>query len=267
MIIKYINRILYAALAALGLMTVVLFADTIVRSNETYTLAHEAFENQQYEMFLPVRYYHQDLVHDFLHVEADRTLHIKVYELIEQNGNILVEGFTIIILQTDGEALPHDFTAILQLANEDTLTAAGYQASGLPMYLVFVPSATTTFITRDLLTIDGIYRTLVSMDISLNDNTKISISLSVDINDFRLKNLVEHLETLPTESTGSIGVTPTVIINTTSAILISTLIYIGIVAGITILIFKRRNKKMGKAQATIHLQKDIEKLHQSNKNE
>ncbi|MFU8793076.1 MAG: hypothetical protein ACNA7K_03540 [Acholeplasmataceae bacterium] len=267
---KIFNRILFALVAAMGLYLVMDLSNERVVKDYINEVGTEALENSDYDFFVSARYYHQTPLYDDTFEFDAYSFLIKIYNvanIIETtDGFEVVEGFQIILHQTDGPTLEPPFAGrIITDDNDTVIEYIGLKISDLPAYTFVTGIPRATFFNASLFMTESTYHIPQSLDIVQGDTVLGSYTLLIEETDYQLKPLLEsYINThndVPTETFDEVGYSAVIDIDSSALVIRNAIIYVFIIAIITVLLFVVQKKHMGRKKATEGLQKDVEKLY------
>lgn len=276
-LIKIVNGFIIAVVTALGYLIAVSVTETTIRSQKINEQGQIAIDNQEYEYFLPVRYYNETPLYNFSVSENGYDLEIMVYnvayikadkteESIEYN---VYEGISLIILN-DHKHFQYFAEAKLILESGKEIVYNLTRVDKLPVYIIIENESNSNVILKDLFqTEESEYDPMVSVDI-YEDIEKDPI-LEIDFDHISedtftletpLKNyLLESNNEAPVESFDNVSVTPAFVISTVGPVLLVSAIYFLIVGVlIFLLVTYRKHRNLGKESPTKALEKDIDKI-------
>jgi hypothetical protein len=272
MLIKIINRVVFALVAALGLLLVFNLTDSYFKAKELVRLGEIAIQEGDIDSFLAVRFYRNEKIDTRRIVVGDSTYDFYLYNVAyiseTETGYVVKEGMTFLLHLIEGDGMP-DYTQVLFQSGEvDVVEQLGIRVFELPIYSGIDQVSMASVILVEKLTVDGVFQVIDSIEWLSDDVSIGSIDLEITAADFtigaELETYVATNEAVPTEPFGSVLITKTLIIDTSLQGFIAGLTYLSVVALLTILLFKRNKNKMGKKPPTLGLKRDIEKIHQEN---
>ncbi len=273
--IKYVNRIIYALLIAMGLMLVYNLTDTYARTLYLEEQGQIALENNDLSYFISVRFYDATPVHQETVTVGDVSIDLYIYQgayvQATDSGYTVVDGLYVLMHQTAGAALTDFFTVRFTSNNVVTQDFMGVRIAGLPLYSVIEENTHAALIKKSLFDSDGVYQTITNMTIFQETDVFASIPLSIDNTQFTVKAAIEDYMInnhgdVPDQSFGEVTMAPVIEIDTRSLVFRNIAIYIVVAVGVTYWIFKAR-KNLGKKEPTVGVQQDIEKLGEQHRKE
>lgn len=263
MLMKWINRVVYALVVAFGMMLVFNVVDSQVRSNELQILGLEAIEAGEYDSLLAVRFVHVDKLVSKAFSIADATFELYLYDAAfvrEENGSLVVHsGITALIRQTGGTPLSEPFS--IRYASGETAVALqmGFQILKLPVYSGVDPESLSAVVLKE-----DLPGPLTSFALIKDETVLVTIAIDVEASDLTVADAVadsiEANGTVPKESFGIVKVTPTVAIDTSLHVVFFAALYLIAVAIGTYLFFVYKRQKMGRVKPTQGVLKDIESI-------
>lgn len=269
MILKYITRIFYAVLAALGLMLVFYISDARARKDYLAETGAIALAEGRYEALLPGGYHVDEPLIDQEITIASKAFRMIVYEVgffrsVTDSAYQAEEGMTILLHQLEGDALEEMFDVVILTAASVEHRYIGYHVAPLDLYSVLKQDSGDSIIMASDFPDDTVITSIVIMDDIDGKIVHATITLNLFLTDLtireRLENEADTNGTIPTESFGDVVVIPRVRIDTSKAVLIGILIYIGAILGLTYLLFYYQKRRLGKNTPTEGVMKEIEKM-------
>ena len=275
MVWKYLNRLSFALLIAMGFMVVYMVTDASVRSNELTQLAEQAIQEGNDTFFISVRYFKETPIG-----QSDITINGSMFTMVlyetafiamVDEQPVIRDGFVFFLYQDSGDALPV-FQVRFLTNDQELLTYQGYQFFDFGIYTAQNETSRAQQITWDQLKIDDIAVNQIStIQIILPNQVIIEQSVLLERNDFTLKASLQayHQEnqTYPSESVDGINYQQPIVIHTSQAVLRNGIIYLVVVFLLTYFLYRYRNSRLGKAKPTEGLAKDLEKLRNKEKND
>jgi len=266
--IKYINRIIYALIVAVGFMVVYNLTDQYYRSLYLLEIGNEALAESDYEYFVSARFYNDvPLLDEVIQVD-DQSFKVMIYEgatiqYINQQY-IVSDGMLLLIHQLSGDALPQYFDVFVNAENDISEKYLGVQIFDLPLYTALHPVLSKPIIYKNLFVIDDQFNRITSFELSLGEDLLLEIPTDFDETDFTVKekldDYIEIYQKIPESSFDDVTMAIVHEIHTATPIIRNLSIYLIFVIIVTALLFTYRNKKMGKKSPTIGVMKDIQTL-------
>ncbi len=266
--IKYINRIIYSLVLALGLMLVFNLTDSYARTLYLEEQGAIALEANNYEYFISVRFYNDVPVIEETIQEGERIFDLKIYEVayisLVDEVYTTFDGLYILMHQTAGTSLTDFFTVRIMAGTSLSEDYMGFKIFSLPLYSAITEDTQSSLIKRELFEIDGIFQEITQIEIYQENDLFATVPLSINASDFTVKTEIEtYIATnneAPEDAFGNISMAPIIHINTTPIVLRNIAIYSVIVIAFTIAMFRVRNKRLGKKEPTDGVKQDIERL-------
>jgi hypothetical protein len=264
-----IRRIIFGIVAALGLSVVVIFTQQQVFNTVANELGEEAIASENFEFFISTRYYYKDILMDESVTFGDFTFDLKIYNVANirtiDGQYDVVEGFQIILHQTNEPFIDMPFSAILKTTNESVVVEfQGYQISQLPVFVFLDVDERSTFFSNRRFTQNEVLYLPNKIEILHFGAIIGSYDIQLEHEDFKLKHLletyIESNDTIPLESTQDIGYALVLEINSTREVFINTTIYVLGVFVFIYILFIRKRRSMGRAEASEGLKKDVLKI-------
>ncbi len=268
MVLKYINRILYALGIALGLIFVYNLSDSYARTIELQERGREALESSTYEAFMPTRYYNPTLLFDEIVEDSGVMYQVKIYEVayirLLEDELVVVDGIHVLMIQDDGP-LQTEFFQVQFVQESATIDYVGYRYFDLPVYSVMNAETATMFARREIFYNPSlVFEPITGFKVYQNEDVLFEIELDLQEDDFVIKEELESYIAIhndaPSEEDLHYALSPEVIIDTKPIVIRNLSIYIILSSLITYLIFKYRNKKLGRKDPTEALKKDLDRL-------
>ena len=269
--IKYINRIIYAMLAGIGLLLIFNLSQSYVITNFLIEEGQKALDEHNDAYFMPTRFYNEIPVTDFDYNHDAYVFNVKIYEVayVTMNDDDTLEaidGIFLFLEQISGPDLD-DVFEVEFVSLSQTITYTGRKQLTLPLYTTFEPDTNRTIVLKEAFYINGDYEFLTSIRIYQADTLTFDIAVNIDFNQFMIKDEINgYLNThdsAPTEAFDHVSVTPYVeVVDEGHIVARNMIIYTVMITGLTYVMFKyRKNKRLGKKEATPGLKEDIQKLH------
>lgn len=273
--IKYINRIIYSLLAALGLMIVFNLTDSYARTLYLETEGATALSENNYEYFISVRFYNDVPLIETTIQEGERSFDLMIYEVayiaLVDEQFIINDGLYLLMHQTAGDDLTDFFTVRISSGTTISEDYMGFKIFSLPLYSAITEDTQSSLIKKSLFESAGIFQEITQIEIYQENDLFVTIPLSIKSTDFTVKSQIEDYITLngeaPNAAFDHVSMAPIVHINTTPLVLRNIAIYAVIIITFTVVMFRVRNKRLGKKEPTIGVKQDIEKLEDHNRKE
>lgn len=273
--IKYVNRIIYALLAALGLMIVYNLTDSYARTLYLEEHGQIALDNNDLSYFISVRFYDATPVYQETVNVGDISFDLFIYQgayvQATETGYQVVDGLYVLMHQTSGASLTDFFTVRFSSGTAVTEDLMGVKIFKLPVYSAVEENSHAALIKKSLFEVNGTYQTITNLTIFQETDELVSIPLSIDASQYTVKAAIEdymtsHNGAVPDQAFGDVSMAPVIEIDTRSIVFRNIAIYIVFAGGITYWIFRAR-KKLGKKEPTIGVKQDIEKLGEQDRKE
>lgn len=272
MLIKYVNRMIFAFLAALGLLLVYNFTDSNVRKTEIKKEAIIALENNNLDFFVPFKYFNSTRLVDEIIETEDHTLHIMVYEVVlvstevSSNQYVFRDGLFFLMKMIEGPNWGEYYSVRLTASNNRQREYLGFRLLDLPIFSAMNQDTAVQFMDRSQFKSGDSIMPITKVDIFLEGIDEPYVSIPVNFTNERfsvLNQVVNYYDTegeLPNEPFGNVSISERLVINTSKWIYINTGIYLVLIGALTVFIFTYKKKYLGKKKSTIGVQKDIERL-------
>ncbi len=272
--IKYINRIIYALLAALGLMIVFNLTDSYARTLYLEEQGAIAIENNDYAYFISVRFYDEvPLVEETITV-SDRTFDLMIYQAayiqLVNETYVVHDGIYIMMHQTVGNSLNDFFTVRISSGTKITKDFMGVKIFSLPLYSVLDEDTQASLLKKSAFESDSVFQTITNITIFQDNDELTQIPVNIEETQFTVKtDIIDYINlngSAPDEAFGNVSMAPIIEIDTRPIVFRNIAIYIVFAIGVTVLIFTAR-KRLGKKEPTIGVKQDIEKLVEQDRKE
>lgn len=272
MLIKYINRILFAMIAAIGLLLTYNFTDSAVRKDGIRKAATVALENEDLDFFVPFKYYNNQRLFDQIIEAEDHTLHIMVYEVVLVSRSVTSDEFVFrdgiffLMEKIEGPSWGEYYSINVIASNNQQQEYLGFQLLDFPIFSAMNPDTAVQFIDRSQFKTGDIIMPITNIEMYLEGMEDPYISIPVNFTNERfsvMEQVVNYYETndeLPEEPFGNVSISTRVEIDATRWVILALAIYLLIVGGLTAFIFTYKKKTLGRKKATIGVEKDIERL-------
>ncbi|MBU1093858.1 MAG: hypothetical protein KKH01_05300 [Firmicutes bacterium] len=266
--IKYINRIIYSLVAALGLMLVFNLTDSYARTLYLEEQGAIALSENDYEYFISVRFYNEVPILETTIIEGERSIDLMIYEVAYiaaiNEEYIVNDGLYILMHQTSGADLTDFFTVRILAGTSISEDYMGFKIFSLPLYSAITEDTQSSLIKKSLFEIDGVFQEITQIEIYQDNDLFYTVPVSIQDTNFTVKTQIEDYlsanSEAPSEAFGNVSMAPIIHINTTALVLRNIAIYAVIVIVFTILMFRARNKRLGKKDPTEGVKKDLERL-------
>lgn len=272
MLIKYINRILFAMIAAIGLLLTYNFTDSAVRKDGIRKAATIALENEDLDFFVPFKYYnHVRLLDEVIEAE-DHTLHIMVYEVVlvsrsvSSDEFVFRDGIFFLMEKIEGPSWGEYYSINVVASNNQQQEYLGFQLLDFPIYSAMNPDTAVQFIDRSQFKTGDNIMPITNIEMYLEGMEEPYISIPVNFTNERfnvMSQVIDYYETneeLPEEPFGNVSISTRVEIDATRWVILALAIYLLVIGALTAFIFTYKKKTLGRKKATIGVEKDIERL-------
>lgn len=270
MVWKYIKRITYAIVIAVGLMLTYSLTDTTTRSKELKKVAEPALLAENYDVFVPSKYYNKVKLTDTVVVTENHKLRLMVYEVAYVTedvfkNEIVRDGIVFIMHMLEGDTFGKYYGLKVKTETSE-VEYLGRRVLDLPLYIAIDDETMTPIMDLALFNKDDIYQPIEKIEVYLEgeEDPYVYVDVNYPLEGFYLKEEMEayHAEndTYPTSDIGHITLAEGLIIQPSKWLLINTILYIVISLGLTIFLFTYQKKKLGRKEPTDNLKRDIEKL-------
>lgn len=272
MLIKYVNRMIFAFLAAIGLLLTYNFTDSAVRKDVIREAATEALANDDIDFFVPFKYFNADRLYDGIVETEDHTLHVMVYEVVlvstsvTSDEYVFRDGIFFLMEKIEGPKWGEYYSIKVVGSNNQQQEYLGFQLLDFPIYSAMNPDTAVQFIDRSQFKNGEMILPITQIDMYLEGMDEPYISIPVNFTNERftvMDQVVEYYETngeLPEEPFNNVSISTRVEIDSTRWVILAFAIYAFIIGGLTWFVFVRKKKTMGRKKATIGVEKDIERL-------
>lgn len=272
MLIKYVNRMIFAFLAAIGLLLTYNFTDSAVRKDVIREAATEALANDDIDFFVPFKYFNADRLYDGIVETEDHTLHVMVYEVVlvstslTSDEYVFRDGIFFLMEKIEGPKWGEYYSIKVVGSNNQQQEYLGFQLLDFPIYSAMNPDTAVQFIDRSQFRNGEMVLPITLIDMYLEGMDEPYVSIPVNFTNERftvMDQVVEYYETngeLPEEPFNNVAISTRVEIDSTRWVILAFAIYAFIIGGLTWFVFVRKKKTMGRKKATIGVEKDIERL-------
>ncbi|TNF07155.1 MAG: hypothetical protein EP317_05330 [Bacillota bacterium] len=276
--IKYINRIVLVLLAGLGLLTTYNLSEAHVISTYLNDKGEEAINEGNYTFFMPSRYYNDNILQEFTHVEGNRSFVVRIYEVArimsDDEGLRVEDGIFLLVEQLTGEDFPYTFDVEYQAGDDIVIPYVMKKQLSLPLYASIQKQTERTIVLKNDFYDEDTesYLSLSEIRLFQDNNFIITIPVNVDFDTFVIKEQIEtylasHENNAPTEDFDAVSVTERIVpVDHDNIILRNLIIYVSIIIILTIVFFRYKNNRLGRKKATEGLQKDVAKLKENQEN-
>ncbi len=272
MLIKYINRILFAMIAALGLLMTYNFTDSAVRKEGIRKAATIALENEDLDFFVPFKYYNNVRLLDEIIEAEDHTLHIMVYEVVlvsrsvTSNEFVFRDGIFFLMEKIEGPSWGEYYSINVVASNNQQQEYLGFQLLDFPIFSTMNPDTAVQFIDRSQFKTGDNIMPITNIEMYLEGMQDPYITIPVNFTNERfgvMNQVIDFYETngeLPEEPFGNVSISTRVEIDSTRWVILALAIYLLVIGALTAFIFTYKKKTLGRKKATIGVEKDIERL-------
>lgn len=272
MLIKYINRILFAMIAALGLLMTYNFTDSAVRKEGIRKAATIALENEDLDFFVPFKYYNNVRLLDEIIEAENHTLHIMVYEVVlvsrsvTSNEFVFRDGIFFLMEKIEGPSWGEYYSINVVASNNQQQEYLGFQLLDFPIFSTMNPDTAVQFIDRSQFKTGDNIMPITNIEMYLEGMQDPYITIPVNFTNERfgvMNQVIDFYETngeLPEEPFGNVSISTRVEIDSTRWVILALAIYLLVIGALTAFIFTYKKKTMGRKKATIGVEKDIERL-------
>jgi len=272
MLIKYINRILFAMIAALGLLMTYNFTDSAVRKEGIRKAATIALENEDLDFFVPFKYYNNVRLLDEIIEAEDHTLHIMIYEVVlvsrsvTSNEFVFRDGIFFLMEKIEGPSWGEYYSINVVASNNQQQEYLGFQLLDFPIFSTMNPDTAVQFIDRSQFKTGDNIMPITNIEMYLEGMQDPYITIPVNFTNERfgvMNQVIDFYETngeLPEEPFGNVSISTRVEIDSTRWVILALAIYLLVIGALTAFIFTYKKKTLGRKKATIGVEKDIERL-------
>jgi len=263
---------LFSLVIAFGLMAVYYMTEQYVITNYLMRLGTEALEDEDYVFFMPARFYKEEPIEDFIYTADDRVFVIRLYEVariqVLNDNYVVTDGLFFMMHQQSGRPLDSYFEVNYERSDDEIIEYLGVRQFTLDFYTAIVQSDSTPILLKEGFLVQDEYLSLVNINITLEDQTSFDIPVNVDFTTFTLKDHIEAFinenNDTPREDFLDVLIAPKIeVLDTSNLVIRNVIIYIIVSLGLTVLIFKYRNKRLGRKKATEALEKDISRIQEN----
>ena len=269
--IKYINRILYALVAAIGVLFVYNLTMANVKTKYLMEQGEIALDAGNYEYFISTRFYDETPIYDELHVSGDKTYLIKIYEVayvkLINEQYIVTDGLFFIMHQQTGELIDGYFNVTFNTESDLKVEYLGFRVLSLPLYSALDQDTASNMVPRYLFIEDLAFQNITGVTLSLGEEVLLDLTFLIEESEFNIKSELENYiltnNDVPDSAFSNVSYAPIIIIDAKSEVTRNIIIYVVAISLFTFGLFTYRKKRLGKKEPTIGVQKDIEKLKDS----
>ncbi|MFA5474136.1 MAG: hypothetical protein WC225_01215 [Acholeplasmataceae bacterium] len=250
----------------------IIFVDGVVSARKMAEVITTSLEQDNYHILLRAKYQSQDPIIDKEIATADFKVNIKVYETAAVIEDELKSFLEFVILTTEGEiGLISDMAASLK-TNTEEIPIWFLKYFNLEVFSVVVEPSSYRILELDDIFDD--HSTILESIIleytpeGASEKVAFPVEINLQKTDLTFTNkLINYYQTndstYPQENTTDIKLYQHVEINTASTVMVTGGITLLLIVLLTYYVYTvRPRKKLGKAQPSINLQKDIDKLHE-----
>ena len=266
--IHYINRILYALIAALGLMFV--YNLTVANVKTTYLREQGQIELDagHYTYFISTRFYDETPIFDETMMNLTNTYHVLVYEVAyvkRINEQYLVtDGLFFIMHQTEGTPVEGYFDVFFTTESDIEVQYLGFRVLDFPLYSALDQDTEANMVPRSLFVQNNVFQNVTGLKLSLGDDIILEVPLLITDAEFNVKSEIESYiathDEVPSEAFGNVSYAPVIVIDTQKQVILNLSIYVVSVTLLTIGVFTYQKKRLGKKEPTEGVQRDVQKL-------
>jgi hypothetical protein len=263
---------IFAFLAAIGLLLTYNFTDSAVRKDVIREAATEALANDDIDFFVPFKYFNADRLYDGIVETEDHTLHVMVYEVVlvstsvTSDEYVFRDGIFFLMEKIEGPKWGEYYSIKVVGSNNQQQEYLGFQLLDFPIYSAMNPDTAVQFIDRSQFKNGEMILPITQIDMYLEGMDEPYVSIPVNFINERftvMDQVVEYYEAngeLPEEPFNNVSISTRVEIDSTRWVILAFAIYAFIIGGLTWFVFVRKKKTMGRKKATIGVEKDIERL-------
>ena len=266
--IKYINRILYAVMAALGLMLVYNVTVASVKTNYLKEQGQIELDQNNYEYFISTRFYDSTPIYDEILLSGENTYQVLIYEvayvkLIDEQFYV-VDGLFFMMHQTSGTLIEGYFDVFFTADSDIEIQYLGYRVLDFPLYSALDQDSEANMVPKALFAKDSIYQTITGIKLSLGEETILEIPLSIEEVEFNVKSELEaYIATnndVPSEAFQNVSYAPVIVIDVQNEVIVNIAIYIVFISIFTVVLFTYQKRRLGRKKPTEGVQRDVEKI-------
>lgn len=263
---------IFAFLAAIGLLLTYNFTDSAVRKDVIREAATEALANDDIDFFVPFKYFNADRLYDGIVETENHKLHVMVYEVVlvstsvTSDEYVFRDGIFFLMEKIEGPKWGEYYSIKVVGSNNQQQEYLGFQLLDFPIFSAMNPDTAVQFIDRSQFKNGEMILPITQIDMYLEGMDEPYVSIPVNFTNERftvMDQVVEYYETngeLPEEPFNNVSISTRVEIDSTRWVILAFAIYAFIIGGLTWFVFVRKKKTMGRKKATIGVEKDIERL-------
>jgi len=268
--IKYINRILYALIAALGLMFVYNLTVANVKTSYLKEQGQIELDAGNYEYFISSRFYDETPIFDETITSFENTYQVVIYEVayvkLINEQYFVTDGLFFIMHQIDGTLIEGYFDVFFTTESDIEVQYLGFRVLDFPLYSALDQDTESNMVPRSLFVKDGIYQNITGIRLSLGEEVILEIPLLITDTEYNVKSELETSITtnseVPSAAFGNVSYAPVIIIDSKTQVITNLSIYIVVVILFTVGLFTYQKKRLGKKEPTEGVQRDVAKLHE-----
>ena len=268
--IKYINRILYALVAALGLMFVYNLTVANVKTSFLKEQGQIELDAGHYEYFISTRFYDDTPVFEETIISGENTYQVLIYEVayvkLINEQYFVTDGLFFIMHQTEGTPIEGYFDVFFEADSDIEVQYLGFRVLDFPLYSALDQDTEANMVPRSLFVKQSIYQNITGLRLSLGEEIILEIPLLITDAEYNVKSELDtYISTndeVPSEAFGNVSIAPVIIIDVKDKVILNISIYIVAVSLFTIGLFTYQKKRLGKKEPTIGVKQDVAKLYE-----
>ena len=266
--IKYINRILYALVAAIGVLFVYNLTMANVKTKYLTEQGEIALNAGNYEYFISTRFYDGTPLYNEMLTSGDKTYLVRIYEVayvkLINEQYMVTDGLFFIMHQQTGDLIDGYFDVTFNTESDLEVEYLGFRVLSFPLYSALDQDTASNMIPRYLFVENTVFQNITGVTLSLGEETLLDIVLSIEESEFNVKSELENYiltnDDVPTGAFSNVSYAPIIMIDANSEVTRNIIIYILAISLFTFGLFTYKKKRLGRKEPTIGVQKDIEKL-------
>lgn len=272
---KFINWFIAFILVIFGFLIAIVTTESTIKKRRIHAEGIKALEQETFEYFIPARFYHQEMLYDFVHEEDSYKFRVIAYDVAYVKGvgntkeemDLTVYEGVIFIIHNLGDSFQYFATAHVLLEDDSSIEFSLVKVDRLPIYMMLSPENRAGIVLKDsLFKEDKSYNPIVGIKVNEDKDTKVTIPLTPFTKDKfllgePLNTYINEHKDAPKESFGVVSIAPMVVINTFTPIILVTSLYFLVVGAIFFFYaMYKNNRSLGKKKPTKALEADIDRV-------
>lgn len=268
---RIVNRLLFAIMAGIGLMLVVLITSEYYKSRAMITELNKRLEEENYTDLISVRYYNETPIFEETIVADGRTLLVLIYEAanisIFSKEYVILDGFQFLMIQKDGPSFPDHFTVKVNADTDVEVEYLGVNLYQTGIYTALYQETSGTLFYRSYYTKENQFQTIRKITFAEENETLFELDVELKEENLTLKPLlqgyIDEHQNPPNQAIAGVNYNQQITIDDRGLAVRNGLIYLVIIITLYVLIFVRKRKTLGREKVSEALQKDIDRIRKS----